>query len=62
MLVCLVHGYILFLKLRHMCDGLVKFDPKVHVHPDHNSAHFPEEELGMGRREEGRGRGTPQVW
>ena len=27
MLVCLVHGYILFLKLRHMCDGLVKFDP-----------------------------------
>ena len=29
MLVCLVHGYILFLKLRHMCDGLVKFDPLV---------------------------------
>ena len=29
MLVCLVHGYILFLKLRHMCDGLVKFDPIV---------------------------------
>ena len=28
MLVCLVHGYILFLKLRHMCDGLVKFDPE----------------------------------
>ena len=27
MLVCLVHGYILFLKFRHMCDGLVKFDP-----------------------------------
>ena len=27
MFVCLVHGYILFLKLRHMCDGLVKFDP-----------------------------------
>ena len=29
MLVCLVHGYILFLKLRHMCDGLVKIDPIV---------------------------------
>ena len=27
MLVCLVHGYILFLKFRHMCDGLVKIDP-----------------------------------
>ena len=27
MLVCLVHGYILFLKLRHMCDEMVKIDP-----------------------------------
>ena len=27
MLVCLVHGYILFLKLRHMCVELVKIDP-----------------------------------
>ena len=24
----LVHGYILFLKLRHMCVELVKIDPK----------------------------------
>ena len=27
MLVCLVHGYILFLKLRHMCDEMVKINP-----------------------------------
>ena len=32
MLVGLVHGYILFLKLRHMCDGLVKFDPSSLFH------------------------------
>ena len=35
--VCLVHGYILFLKLRHMCDGL---DPVLYcthtMRPDHS--------------------------
>ena len=37
MLVCLVHGYILFLKLRHMCDGLVKFDPIVDLNITSNA-------------------------